>query len=183
MLTIKPVAFPEKDMFNTFEVRREDGILFLCQKRLVLGPMFSAFGTSPSTLKAMMKGPSRKFIILITPHHGIYSIFFCCPQERKRGERNQLVNAAETGFPLILPGVASLKSLKNRQRQHVSHRPSEQRKPGPRSSLSHWYCLQSAVKRGRSSPGAKEAIPLWTRETGRHGVPAPTCVPCPLLGQ
>lgn len=30
MLIIKSVVFSEKDMFNIFEVRREDGIFFLC---------------------------------------------------------------------------------------------------------------------------------------------------------
>lgn len=109
MLTIKLVAFLEKGMFNTFQVRREDGILFSYEKSLVQGPMFSASGISPSTLQPTMKGPSRRVIISITPHPGFsfQSIFFCCPQERARGGRNQPGNVVQTGFLATLPGFVS----------------------------------------------------------------------------
>ena len=70
VLTIKPVAFPEKDMLNTLYVGREDGILFSRQNSLAQGPMFSALGTSPTTVKPMIKGTSRRDIISITPHPG-----------------------------------------------------------------------------------------------------------------
>lgn len=82
-------------------------------------------------------------------------------------------NAVKVGFPITSPGVVSLKSLEDRVKLRCFPIFPQTNVGLVLGSLSCQYCMQSVVKRGRSSPGAKEQS-LSGPEEETEGVFAPT---------